>query len=87
MKACDALKQASQELFLDDAQEQALSHALEPFGKDTLFAVRSSSPEEDLESSSFAGGYETVLGVTRSALRQALGEGVRFLPRLPRRGV
>jgi len=74
MKVCDALKQASEELFLDDAQEQALSHALEPFGKDTLFAVRSSSPEEDLESSSFAGGYETVLGVTRSTLRQALAK-------------
>ena len=40
MKACDTLKQASEELFLDDAQEQALSHALEAFGKDTLFAVR-----------------------------------------------
>jgi rifampicin phosphotransferase len=74
MKACDALKQASEELFLGDAREQALSHALEPFGKDTLFAVRSSSPEEDLESSSFAGGYETVLGVTRSTLRQALAK-------------
>ena len=30
---------------------------------DSLFAVRSSSPEEDLVSASFAGGYETRLGV------------------------
>ena len=74
MKACDALKKAADELFLDDAQEEALSRALEPFGEDTLFAVRSSSPEEDLESSSFAGGYETVLGVTKSMLHRALAK-------------
>ena len=29
-----------------------------------IYAVRSSSPEEDLEGASFAGGYETYLGVT-----------------------
>jgi hypothetical protein len=28
-----------------------------------LFAVRSSSPEEDLVGASFAGGYDTILGV------------------------
>ncbi|MDJ0752773.1 MAG: PEP/pyruvate-binding domain-containing protein [Ardenticatenaceae bacterium] len=40
-----------------------------------LFAVRSSSPEEDLDGASFAGGYESILGVTRqniySAIRKA----------------
>lgn len=32
-------------------------------GEDEIFSVRSSSPEEDLEGSSFAGMYETYLGV------------------------
>ena len=37
-----------------------------------LFAVRSSSPEEDLEGSSFAGGYETTLGVSLPNLEAAI---------------
>ena len=36
----------------------------------SIYAVRSSSPEEDLEGASFAGGYETYLGVTFSNLEQ-----------------
>mmetsp|Transcript_20628 Transcript_20628/g.43113 ORF Transcript_20628/g.43113 Transcript_20628/m.43113 type:complete len:966 (-) Transcript_20628:174-3071(-) len=56
------------------SQEEALSQAVrDVFGSDdsdddaqqpaALVAVRSSSPEEDLEGTSFAGGYETTLGV------------------------
>jgi rifampicin phosphotransferase len=37
-----------------------------------LYAVRSSSPEEDLEDASFAGGYETTLGVTVDSLEAAI---------------
>ena len=37
-----------------------------------LFAVRSSSPEEDLEEFSFAGGYVTVLGVTPEKVEEAI---------------
>ena len=37
-----------------------------------LFAVRSSSPEEDLEGASFAGGYETTLGVTVENIKSAI---------------
>jgi phosphoenolpyruvate synthase/pyruvate phosphate dikinase len=37
-----------------------------------LMAVRSSSPEEDLEGASFAGIYETVLGVTVNQLEPAI---------------
>jgi rifampicin phosphotransferase len=37
-----------------------------------LYAVRSSSPEEDLEDTSFAGGYETTLGVTADGLEAAI---------------
>ena len=38
----------------------------------TLMAVRSSSPEEDMEGASFAGIYETVLGVTDGDLESAI---------------
>ena len=38
----------------------------------SFFAVRSSSPEEDLEGASFAGGYETTLGVTLENLHEAI---------------
>ena len=37
-----------------------------------LYAVRSSSPEEDLEGASFAGGYETTLGVRPAELQDAI---------------
>ena len=37
-----------------------------------IFAVRSSSPEEDLEGASFAGGYETILGVPVAGIEEAL---------------
>jgi len=37
-----------------------------------VFAVRSSSPEEDLEGASFAGMYQTVLGVSVNGLEEAI---------------
>lgn len=37
-----------------------------------LYAVRSSSPEEDMEGASFAGGYTTSLGVTLDTLEAAI---------------
>ncbi len=37
-----------------------------------LYAVRSSSPEEDLEGASFAGGYETTLGVKVDHIEAAI---------------
>ena len=43
-----------------------------PMRDGKLLAVRSSSPEEDLEGASFAGGYETVLGVTKDTLEKAI---------------
>lgn len=47
-----------------------------PIGKgvrnEGIFAVRSSSPEEDLEGASFAGGYETTLGVTLENIEAAI---------------
>lgn len=56
-------------------QRAELDQVLIPFhqanhGK--LYAVRSSSPEEDLEGASFAGGYETTLGVTVDGIEAAI---------------
>jgi phosphohistidine swiveling domain-containing protein len=42
--------------------------------KGDIFAVRSSSPEEDLEGTSFAGMYETLLGQRRDQLEKAVAE-------------
>jgi phosphoenolpyruvate synthase/pyruvate phosphate dikinase len=69
---CDALKAVSMELHLDSSQLQVLKEAQSGFTGKELFAVRSSSPEEDLEGASFAGGYETILGVTVDKLETAI---------------
>ena len=71
-RACEALKVRAATLQLDDMQRAALEPALREHATDALFAVRSSSPEEDLAGSSFAGGYETVLGVTRASMEDAI---------------
>src|SRR5215470_17474010 len=70
--ACEVLKQTAAAFIFTEDQERILAEALQRFDADTLFAVRSSSPHEDLEGSSFAGGYETVLGVTPERLRDAI---------------
>ncbi len=71
-KACAALKNQAATLSLTDSQKLALEQALHGFVADDLFAVRSSSPNEDLEGASFAGGYETVLGVTSKTIEDAI---------------
>jgi pyruvate,water dikinase len=71
-KACDVLKAEALRFAFTDGQQQALSENLSSHSSEYLFAVRSSSPEEDLEGSSFAGGYETVLGVTVAKIEEAI---------------
>lgn len=66
------LKDVSAGYELTADQKKALREGMSAFGEKTLFAVRSSSPEEDLGTASFAGGYETVLGVTATRLEAAL---------------
>ena len=78
---CDAIKeQCVKILSLDDDQMKLLDEAVKAaFGPEAsntnnlgIVAVRSSSPEEDLAGSSFAGGYETSLGVTSDKLQDAI---------------
>jgi rifampicin phosphotransferase len=69
---CEAIKVRCQGLRFGAAQQEALWEALTGLHPDGLFAVRSSSPEEDLEGSSFAGEYETTLGVTGPGLENAI---------------
>ncbi|TLY19963.1 MAG: hypothetical protein E6K68_08775 [Nitrospirae bacterium] len=69
---CQRLKDISAGYELNAEQKKRLREALIAFDEKALFAVRSSSPEEDLGSASFAGGYETVLGVMADRLEPAL---------------
>ncbi|WP_047865850.1 PEP/pyruvate-binding domain-containing protein [Rubrobacter aplysinae] len=68
----DDLKAACENLELTADQREQLDAALTSLPDGALLAVRSSSPEEDLAGASFAGGYETELGVTKETLPDAL---------------
>lgn len=70
--ACQRLKAISAGYELNAEQKKRLREALIAFNEKALWAVRSSSPEEDLEGASFAGCYETVLGVSQNRLEAAL---------------
>jgi len=74
-KLCDTVKKSSRNFPLSPAQKKLIDRSLDEVkwsSANPLYAVRSSSPEEDLEGSSFAGGYETSLGVTRDTLEEAI---------------
>lgn len=66
------LKEQVQKLPFTIEQKHELLESLQKYSAETLFAVRSSSPEEDLEGASFAGGYETVLGVKTNNIEHAI---------------
>ncbi len=67
-RLCSAILLASQQRHVLEQCRQALAKAPDP----QSFAVRSSSPEEDMASTSFAGGYDTRLGVGLADLEGAL---------------
>lgn len=69
---CKVLKDVAAEFKFNQEQIEAIEQPLQAFEAEALFAVRSSSPEEDLDGASFAGGYETILGVKKDALEQAV---------------
>ena len=73
--ATQALQALCRDLRFTPQQEMDLYSELKVFQAISgaqLFAVRSSSPEEDMEGASFAGGYETTLGVTTETLKAAI---------------
>ena len=63
--ACQASKAACSAMMFTEMQQQRVAAALDVMCSEgaKFVAVRSSSPEEDLAGMSFAGGYETLLGV------------------------
>ena len=69
-----ALKKSTRTLSFSTEQQQTFSEIRQYLQIEgiTWMAVRSSSPEEDQEGSSFAGIYETVLGVTGDGLKDAI---------------
>lgn len=67
-EGCDAVRQRALAIKAGSEQQSAIRAALAEL-EGTLFAVRSSSPEEDLAGASFAGMYETFLGTTRETLQ------------------
>jgi len=70
--ACSAMKNPSVNYVFNGEQQEIVAHYLQDFKDEALFAVRSSSPEEDLEGASFAGGYETILGVNKPSIENAV---------------
>lgn len=71
---CDELKRYAKKFKFNSLQSEGLEEALKALSEQSVFAVRSSSPEEDLEDTSFAGMYETTLGVTRDTLERSVVE-------------
>lgn len=74
---CEMLKQSAMRLSLNEHQADALTKVrekLDAYSANAQFAVRSSSPQEDLQGASFAGGYETKLGVRPTDLEDAVRE-------------
>lgn len=69
---CAAVRRHAGRLQLDTDQKAALAELARGMAGTTAFAVRSSSPEEDLSGASFAGGYVTRLGVSREGLEDAV---------------
>jgi len=72
---CDELKNLSRRLVLTRHQQRALKDVRDPFmasGAEALLAVRSSAPDEDLASASFAGVYATRLAVRPADLEAAV---------------
>ena len=70
-RACEAAKRFAGGLHFDRDQRRALTAIQRDLGEG-LYAVRSSSPEEDLGGASFAGLYETTLNTRPDAIEEAI---------------
>jgi phosphoenolpyruvate synthase/pyruvate phosphate dikinase len=69
---CLELQDSIAQCFLSGTQQKLLTDELNHWQHDGLLAIRSSSPEEDLENASFAGVYKTVLGVQSGDVQSVL---------------
>jgi pyruvate,water dikinase len=69
---CESLQAEASRLEYGDAMRAALEEVRAAVTGWNSCAVRSSSPEEDLEGASFAGEYATVLGVAPAGLEDAV---------------
>ncbi len=72
---CEALKTEANRLSFSDEMRAGLKEMralVATWGEGATCAVRSSSPDEDLENASFAGGYITVLGVCVDGIEDAV---------------
>lgn len=72
-ETCDLVLDKALTMTFDNRQAKAFQLELEQLSGG-IFAVRSSSPEEDLENTSFAGMYETFLGLSKDALEKAVAK-------------
>lgn len=70
---CVKLQSLINDIIPTDVQIETFERSLAKLNGD-VFAVRSSSPEEDLEDTSFAGMYETLLGIHKSEVLNAVRE-------------
>ncbi len=70
-EACDLVKTKATTMRFTSDMKKTYESELKRL-KGDVFAVRSSSPEEDLEGTSFAGMYETLLGQKRVDLEKAI---------------
>ncbi len=71
---CDKVKTIGEKFTFTDEQQILFDEAMVELSRGKIFAVRSSSPEEDLEGSSFAGMYETFLGTPRKQLEGTIAK-------------
>lgn len=66
------LKGKAIHLNFNDDQIRIVDEIMAGYPDDKTFAVRSSSPEEDLAGASFAGGYETILGTVKDMMFESI---------------
>lgn len=71
-ECCDELKLIAAQMSFNAVQKEEFYEVLEVLSIESTFAVRSSAPEEDMETASFAGQYATVLGVDNNGLEKAV---------------
>lgn len=67
-----ALPASARNLTFDSEEAAIVTGALKQLDGFGLFAVRSSSPDEDLSGASFAGGYTTILGAKPETIEDAV---------------